>query len=369
MKFTFTSVNISDPTLPVGTHYDTKQPGLVLNVTAATRRFGVYVWAQGSPTRKSIGNALDGSWSVTAARTEAARIISDLRTRTKTAKPKQITLGDLADRYAKRCELKGHRSSYMCNAFRLNWEHLRNTSIDDVTALEIADQHDLIAASRGPQAARLAVTSMRSLYALAIRLQLTDRNPALGVECSGGSKRDTFLTEAELVVMRDCLSHMSQNANDFFNLALLTGLRRSNIMGMEWSWLDLTGATVTIPAERSKNKRQMTIPLVPEAVGILKRRQQTATTPYVFTGRFGEGPMVEIYQWVAELRDRMRHRGVDKAWRTHDLRRTCATRMVTAGAPMPVISAALGHANMISTEVYAKADVSVVRQYMERASA
>ena len=37
----------------------------------------------------------------------------------------------------------------MCNAFRLNWEHLRNTSIDDVTALEIADQHDLIAASRG----------------------------------------------------------------------------------------------------------------------------------------------------------------------------------------------------------------------------
>ena len=35
---------------------------------------------------------------------------------------------------------------------------------------------------------------------------------------------------------------------------------------------------------------------------------------------------------------------------------------------MPVISAALGHANMISTEVYAKADVCS-RQYMERAEA
>ena len=80
---------------------------------------------------------------------------------------------------------------------------------------------------------------------------------------------------------------------------LLTGLRRNNIMGMEWSWLRPHRGNRHHPAGAAKNKRQMTIPLVPEAVGILEAcRQQTATTRYVFTGRFGEGPMVEIYQWV-----------------------------------------------------------------------
>ncbi len=45
MKVVFNKVTVES--LPEGTHYDTKVPGLVLNVTKNSRRFGIYKWAQG----------------------------------------------------------------------------------------------------------------------------------------------------------------------------------------------------------------------------------------------------------------------------------------------------------------------------------
>ena len=43
MKFAFNKAAIESLN-EYGTHYDTKQPGLVLNVTANSKRFGVYKW-------------------------------------------------------------------------------------------------------------------------------------------------------------------------------------------------------------------------------------------------------------------------------------------------------------------------------------
>jgi integrase len=52
----------------------------------------------------------------------------------------------------------------------------------------------------------------------------------------------------------------------------------------------------------------------------------------------------------------------------HDLRRTVAVRLVSAGASLPVIGAALGHRNLKTTQqVYALATRDDVRAAMERA--
>lgn len=49
LRFNFTKQAVRGLDLPIGTHYDLKQSGLVLNVTASSRRFGVYIWANGMP--------------------------------------------------------------------------------------------------------------------------------------------------------------------------------------------------------------------------------------------------------------------------------------------------------------------------------
>lgn len=86
------------------------------------------------------------------------------------------------------------------------------------------------------------------------------------------TKRDVYLDAAEIAIFREVLAEMAPNPRDFFLLALLTGLRKSNIAKMMKKWVLLAEATVIVPAEFSKNGDELVIPLVEEAVEIIRGR-------------------------------------------------------------------------------------------------
>lgn len=151
-------------------------------------------------------------------------------------------------------------------------------------------------------------------------------------------------------------------------LALLTGLRRDNICGMEWSWVDLDGATVTVPAEYSKNGEEITVPLVPEAVSILRGRIGLSDRFVFPSEKSGCGRVVEPWFWVQEARAKMAELGVTKEWVAHDLRRTLAVQMTAAGAPLTVVARALAHKNINTTPIYARASVDTVREWLGKAA-
>lgn len=99
--------------LPEGTYYDEKQRGLLLKVTANSRTFQFYGWKGGRPVKKVIGKHPEMQLKL-------ARIAAhDMWSVPDEPKTKQVTLDDLATRYVKRCETKGHRSSYISDAMRL----------------------------------------------------------------------------------------------------------------------------------------------------------------------------------------------------------------------------------------------------------
>lgn len=329
-----------------GTYYDAKQRGLYLKISKGSMRLGFYAWLAGKPFRRAIGR-----WpevSITAARGIAAEILVE--------KPKERKrLSYVVTKYVSRCELKQHRTAYMKELAETYWGDFVGKTLDTVTVLDLQDKHDEIVKSRGPQAARRAILGMRTLFNHAIKLQITDRNPALGVETAPQSSRDVFLTSAEIKIMRECLEEMDINSRHFFLLALMTGIRRRNITGMLWVWVDMENALVNIPAAHSKNKREMTIPLIPQALEILRQRYAVRTCDKVFQTS-------DVPKWIIELRHRMREKGVTKHFHVHDMRRTAATQLVAAGVSMPIISQFLGHVNMGSTKVYARADTGMVRQ-------
>jgi integrase len=60
--------------------------------------------------------------------------------------------------------------------------------------------------------------------------------------------------------------------------------------------------------------------------------------------------------------------GVEKHFTIHDLRRTAATIMTAAGTPITVVAKALGHANVQTTPVYARASDDAVREAMEKSA-
>src|SRR5262249_32277339 len=137
---------------------------------------------------------------------------------------------------------------------------------------------------------------------------------------------------------------------DFFRLLMLTGARVSNMCSMSWSDLDLEAATWRIPAACSKSGKTTVLPLVPDAVAILRKRlAERAGEPWVFpSSRSATGHVVQPkVPWAGILKQA----GITGLTR-HDLRRSLATIMAGRGAGDRIIAAALGHTSLSAVKVY-----------------
>lgn len=359
-KFHFTKAAVI--AAPIGTHYDTRQSGLCVTVTEHSRKYGIYISVKNKPVRRSLGDVADKS--VEAVRAEAARVIAELRESPK-VKAKKATVGEVLKLYtAYLYDEKAKDPEYMTDVMDRYWADLLPRQLDGITVLELTQAYRRIVKDRGPSAGRYAINCLRTVFNFADSLELTSNNPARKVKTSSAVSREVFLTDAEVKVMRACLAEMSPNPRHFFTLALLTGLRRDNLSRLRWEWVDLDEEIITVPAAESKNGREIVVPLVAEAVEILKGRR--ALDPvYVFPSNYRSGqPVTAIDGWIIDLRRRMRERGVEKYFVLHDLRRTRAVQLTAAGAPLPIVAKMLGHISLRSTPIYARASVDTVRDWL-----
>jgi len=252
-----------------------------------------------------------------------------------------------------------------------------------------------------------------SVFGRAIEWGLLDNNPAKGIRDNGEKSRDRFLQHDELPrVFAALAQEPNQVFRDYFLLVLLTGARRANVRAMCWADLDLDRSEWRIPL--TKNGQPQNVPLVPEAVAILKARREAATkgARFVFPASRTDsayGHMSgERKAWLrlldrdeaTQLRQRIEaaggnanHEGNEHAanalerlrrtakrlkintdgarlddLRIHDLRRTMGSWQARTGASMVIIGKSLGHKSQQATAVYARLDLDPVRQAMETAT-
>ena len=255
-----------------------------------------------------------------------------------------------------------YRQDHMDKSYRLNWQHYADRQVDSLKVIELQQEHDKIAKTRGPAAARQAIRALRILCNYAIKKEVATRNPALGVDIAKAVKRDVFLEPDEIAIMLRCLDGMSRDARDFFRLALSTGMRKSNILGMRKAWVSLVDGTVTVPPEHSKNKREMVIHLSEEAASIIRGRMP-GDNLYVFPGRCS-GHAQDAAAWLKDLRRRMREMGVTRHFVVHDMRRTFATELTRRGCPLPIVSGALGHSSLDTTAIYARTSANTIKEWL-----
>lgn len=114
---------------------------------------------------------------------------------------------------------------------------------------------------------------------------------------------------------------------------------------------------------QAKAGRDITIPLSADALNILtRRRDELGGEGYVFPKlRGGEGHISQPQRPF----DRIRKRAGLADLRIHDLRRSAGSWLAAAGASLPQIGRALGHADARSTQIYARLDLSSVRESMD----
>lgn len=153
-------------------------------------------------------------------------------------------------------------------------------------------------------------------------------------------------------------AHLAEMAR--FSLA--TGLRQSNVTGLEWSQVDLTRRVAWIHHDQIKNRKALSIPLNAEAVLVLRR--QTGKHPVrVFTYRGRPVGWVNTKAWKAALR----RAGIEQ-FRWHDLRHTWASWHVQAGTPLHVLQELGGWESVEMVRRYAHLSSEHLADYVDRLS-
>lgn len=154
---------------------------------------------------------------------------------------------------------------------------------------------------------------------------------------------------------------------DFIQLALMTGMRRGELLGLEWSRVDLTQRLIYFTAAGQQKNRQLgSLPLNESArQALLNRARFRAThcpaSAWVFAQRSGERIGSIKHSW---------HRACQEAglvdFHIHDLRHTCAAWLVQAGVPLLEVSHVLRHASIVMTQRYAHLAPHQTREALSR---
>jgi integrase len=116
-------------------------------------------------------------------------------------------------------------------------------------------------------------------------------------------------------------------------LAIETGLRRGELLGLAWRHIDLGGRTAHIPI--TKNGKARTIPLTAQAVQILQTLSQGSGKVFPLT------PVALRLGW-----ERLRCRAGLPDLRFHDLRHEALSRFAELGLSTVELAAISGHQDL-----------------------
>ncbi|MGW1407491.1 tyrosine-type recombinase/integrase [Streptomyces sp. NPDC002403] len=173
-----------------------------------------------------------------------------------------------------------------------------------------------------------------------------------------------------------------------YELALRTGLRKGELLGLHWEDLDLNGGTATIHRSLQRTRSQgltvlntktlaseRRIALPTECISSLKTHQerqqeerQAAGTGWADNGLVfttPKGRPVDPTNLTRHFR-RLIHSAGLRTIRFHDLRHSTATLLLEQGVDLVVIKELLGHAHIgVTTGVYAHVRLRLQRQAID----
>jgi integrase len=115
----------------------------------------------------------------------------------------------------------------------------------------------------------------------------------------------------------------------FYRMLLLTGQRRNEVAGAQWSEIDLKEKLWTIPSERMKAGAAHEVPLSNDAVTILKSLPRGKAGDFVFSQSDGVRPIARFSAEKENLDKAMAKElgGKLNAFVVHDIRRTMRTAL------------------------------------------
>lgn len=314
-----------------------------------------------------------------------------------------LTFGALVDGYLDHVAAKKKPTTHDLYKHLLNTyavSTLSKRTATDISSLDIAPLHLKLKAKATTGNRFLAVVASMYSWGMEAKLLPKMENPASGIEKFREARRERFLTSEELGRLGDAIQeaetvgipwepdprkkikHAPKAENRrvkidatvaaALRLYVLTGARRSEILGLTWDMVDLECGLLFLPDSKTGQK---TIILNGPAQLILSELPRI--DKFVIPGRpktnadgtIESRPRSDLKRPWAAVRKRA---GLDAdadnprfRVRLHDLRHTHASIGVGSNLGLPIVGKLLGHKQSRTTERYAHLEADPVRKASE----
>ncbi len=337
------------------------------------------------------------AWGKINAGTDPNQAKADAKKAAQAERVAAVTVGDLADRYLAehiQTTFKGQGAE----ATRLIEKHIRPALGKlPVATVGPADVSALLFKMKGtPVQANRTRGVLRTMFGRAEEWEYRPlgSNPVAVVKLRAPEpKRERRLTDLELKALGAVLRKSKEDPTLILavRLALLAGMRKGEIAGLRWTWLDLEAGEIRIPADAHKTGHKSgkirVVHLCDALVAHLKATVPTLGCPFVVPGkpRVDEGgkplpwePIVGLQAPWERIRagaglapkDKKTGAYLDEennpGW--HDLRRTFASVGSDLGLK-GFVGELLGHAEATVTDIYTRSAAVPLHEAAEKIGA
>jgi integrase/recombinase XerC len=232
-----------------------------------------------------------------------------------------------------------------------------------------------------PRSAARALSAVRSFYRWLHREDRVEVNPARAVRTPKLSRRlPGYLDRTQVETILEAAAtraqtgrHADRRTHAMLELFYSSGLRLSELAGIDRRDLDLLGGQVKV---RGKGRKERIVP-VGKAALLALRNYEAVRDPLL--ARLGPGADRTAF-FVGDRGKRLSTRSIQAAvtrWlaqvdegqglSTHSLRHTFATHLLDAGADLRAVQELLGHASVSTTQIYTHTSVERLKQVHRQA--
>lgn len=288
--------------------------------------------------------------------------------------PTQMTVEDCIRQWMKVYALPRLAPSTI-NGYRVNFEnhtipYIGNIKLQKLTPVQIQDMFTALAdKGLNPRSVKYVHTTLREVLQYAYKMQLVSQNVADFVSPPKQQKyRATVYTEEEAIRLLQCAAGTDMEMP--LNLAVGLGLRRGELLALQWKDIDFQNQTIAICRnlvcinkefrfDKTKTESgNRTLLLSQSLLDKLKRYKKAQTETQLFLGKEYEnndliccrqdGKPYHTGSFSHKFSEFLKRHEL-RHIRLHDLRHTNATLMLQYGVPAKIASERLGHSGIAIT--------------------
>ncbi len=235
-------------------------------------------------------------------------------------------------------------------------DYLKSEKINSLQKIEkkhIRNFLTFLSKTNGKQGRARALSSIKSFLKYLVRENFLQGDPSFGIDTPKiNHKVPSYFTEAEYLHLLNTIREYApakclKRDLAIVSLFLGTGIRRSELINLDLSDVNLKGATIKVIR---KGGDQQSVEMGPDVVKTLREyleEGEGTSGPFFISNRGKRINQATVYYLVKKYLY-----FADLKGSPHSLRHTCLTELARKGAPFPVIQAIAGHKRAETTSRY-----------------